>query len=372
MDTEIDDLLAELGAYLDEDGPRLSLPARAYLSPDLYELEQEVIFDRSWMMVGRSDQLAAPGDYLALTIGTDPIVVVRSSDGALRAMSSICRHRLMPVVGDGWGHVDRFTCPYHRWTYGLDGRLAHAPWMGDVTSFDRTACRLPPLAVEEWLGFVFVNPGSDTEPVASRLAGVAREVANYDLESYVRVALYDREWKANWKVLVENSSESYHNMGLHRESLDPLVPSRGTYGRQGGDWWSYHRTPRIPNTPLRTLPGLTEDDRAEAKLFRLFPTSALITAGEFVLWADFVPLAVDRTRVLTGVLFPPTRLALEEPEAFGRAHRRTLTVVEEEDRVAVERIQRAAASRHADRGSLSPKEPAVLDFYRYLARSLCG
>jgi phenylpropionate dioxygenase-like ring-hydroxylating dioxygenase large terminal subunit len=367
----IANLLSELRKYLDDDCEHISLPPQAFVSPELYELEQDAIFHRAWMVVGRSDELARSGDYLALTVASEPVVVVRGDDGILRALSPICRHRLMPVVEDGMGRVERFTCPYHLWAYGLDGMLVGAPYMYGVDGFEPSSCHLPSLSVEEWQGLVFVNLDSDAEPVARLLAGVASEVGNYGLENFVRVAHYDAEWKANWKVLVENSSESYHHMGLHRETLDPLLPSRGTYGKPGGDWWSYHRTPLANRNPVRTLETLSDDDLAEAKLFRLFPTSALLTAGEFVLWADFIPLAVDRTRVRAGVLFPPSRIPEDGYEAYTEARQQGLDAIHEEDRAGVERIHRVAGSRHAGRGWLSPKEPAVMDFYRFLARALC-
>ncbi|WP_407818213.1 aromatic ring-hydroxylating oxygenase subunit alpha, partial [Staphylococcus aureus] len=92
-------------------------------------IERDEIFGRAWMMVGRSDQLVGHGDYLALNIASEPVVVVRDREGSLHALSPICRHRLMPVVEPGSGHLERFTCPYHLWTYGLDGRLLGATFM---------------------------------------------------------------------------------------------------------------------------------------------------------------------------------------------------------------------------------------------------
>jgi nitrite reductase/ring-hydroxylating ferredoxin subunit len=104
---------------------------------------------------------AAPGDYLALEIAGEPVLVIRGHGGELRALSNVCRHRLHPLVADGAGSLPRLTCPYHRWTYRLDGQLASAPCMTDVPGFDRTAVRLPMFRVEQWLGFVFVNLDDD-------------------------------------------------------------------------------------------------------------------------------------------------------------------------------------------------------------------
>jgi phenylpropionate dioxygenase-like ring-hydroxylating dioxygenase large terminal subunit len=178
--TEFGDILDAIRDYLDADPPTLSLPPSAYTSQALWQLERERIFNRSWILVAHVDQLAETGDYVALSISGEPIVVTRAHDGRLHALSSICQHRLMPLVEPGTGRTDALTCRYHR-RYGLDGRLRGAPYMAGSKDFNPRACRLPQFAVATWNGLVWVNLDKNAEPVANHLDLAAEEFANYRL-----------------------------------------------------------------------------------------------------------------------------------------------------------------------------------------------
>jgi phenylpropionate dioxygenase-like ring-hydroxylating dioxygenase large terminal subunit len=237
-------LLAQVQACLHPTTHDLrALPPAAYVDPVFHALELEHVFRREWMCVGREDEFAATGDYLALDIAGEPVVVVRDGDGELRALSNVCRHRLHPLVGDGSGRVPRFTCPYHLWTYRLDGELTGAPTMAQTPGFDRAACALPRFRVETWLGFVFVNLDAAAQPLQPRLAGVEAVYANHGIADAVTVARYHAAWQGNWKLAVENGSESYHHIGLHGDSLEPCMPARGSFVRAVTDDWGLHVTP---------------------------------------------------------------------------------------------------------------------------------
>src|SRR5512134_3261419 len=139
------DLAAALGPL----ATASTLPPRCYVDPAVYAREVERIFRREWICVGREDEIAAPGDHFAFTLFGDPLVAVRGDDGAIRVLSRVCRHRWMPVV-EGRGNRRSFQCPYHLWTYALDGRLLGAPEMQRAEGFERASCRLPALRVETW------------------------------------------------------------------------------------------------------------------------------------------------------------------------------------------------------------------------------
>ncbi|MEU6934754.1 Rieske (2Fe-2S) protein [Streptomyces sp. NPDC046374] len=147
----------------------MSLPPAAFTSPGLWERERESVFGRSWVPVAHVDEPAEPGAYVALSVAGETVVVVRGEDGVLRGLSTVCRHRLMPVVEEGSGRTDVFTCPYHLWRYGLDGRLVGATHMKRNPAFDPRACRLPRFAVAEWRGFAFVNLNASAEPLVPQL-----------------------------------------------------------------------------------------------------------------------------------------------------------------------------------------------------------
>lgn len=125
---ELGDILTDIGDYLDDNPPALSLPPAAYTSSELWQLERERIFNRSWMLVAHVDQLAKTGDYVTVSVAGEPVMVVRDVDGQLHALSPICRHRLMLMVEPGAGRIDTLTCQYHLWRYGLDGRLRGRPY----------------------------------------------------------------------------------------------------------------------------------------------------------------------------------------------------------------------------------------------------
>ena len=158
-----DDLLASFDESVGPVDEARLLPPVLYTSPEFYEFERRAIFQRDWLCVGRTDQLAEPGDFRSISIAGEPLIAVRDSDGELRVISAVCRHRGMVIV-EGSGNCRRFTCPYHHWTYGLDGALLGTPAMDRAVSFDRSDHSLPELKVEVWQGFIMANFGHDARP----------------------------------------------------------------------------------------------------------------------------------------------------------------------------------------------------------------
>ncbi|HEX3065647.1 MAG TPA: Rieske (2Fe-2S) protein, partial [Dongiaceae bacterium] len=156
------DILAEYPGLADT--ACLSLPREAYTSPELHALEVKTIFEKSWLCVGRAEYVPNAGDYYTIDVIGEPVIIVRGKDGEVRALNAACRHRAMPVA-QGKGNTGRFTCPYHAWTYALDGRLIGAPHMEQSQVFNKEACRLPSYRLESWMGFLFVNLDDDAAPL---------------------------------------------------------------------------------------------------------------------------------------------------------------------------------------------------------------
>lgn len=366
------EIRAELRRYLDDDPPRISLPPAAYTSPPWYELERTEVFGRSWLLVAHADQLAVPGDYVALTVAGEPIVVARDTDHALHALSSVCRHRMSPVVATGAGRADAFTCPYHLWRYGLDGRLLGAPFMRGNPAFDPAGCRLPQFAVEQWNGFVYVNLDAGAEPLRPHLAGIDADLANYRLDDMVQVATWTEEWQVNWKLAVENAHENYHVMGLHPNTVALIMPRGADMDvRVDGRWALRLLSPfREPVEPQALR--LTDEQKANMYNCFVFPSGSVATFGDSVVWISFLPLAIDRTEVRGGLLMPPSLLDGIDRETLAKESEADAAVVNEEDQRGLEAVQRAVASRFAAPGHLSPKEPGVLAFYQNLARTLAA
>ncbi|SOJ54336.1 Anthranilate 1,2-dioxygenase large subunit [Mycobacterium simulans] len=368
---ELGRILTDIGCYLDDNPPALSLPPSAYTSPELWQLERERIFNRSWMLVAHVDQLAETGDYVAVSIAGERVMVVRGGDGELRAISPICRHRMMPLVETGAGRTDTLTCQYHMWRYGLDGRLRGAPHMAANKDFNPRDCRLPQFAVATWNGLVWVNLDADAEAIGAHLDLANDEFASYRLAEMVQVESWSHEWRANWKLASENGHENYHVLGLHRQTLEPLVPGGGDLDvRQYSPWALRIRVPFTFPLDVKSL-QLNEVQKSNLSVLWTFPNSALAAAGERVVWFGFIPLSIDRVQVLGGVLTTPELAA--DSAATAQTAQFVTAMINDEDRLGLEGVQVGAGSRFAERGHLSPKEqPGMLAFYRNLAEALGG
>lgn len=228
--------LAQLGASAPLERAT-SLPAECYVAPEVFAEERERIFARSWIPVAREEDLAHAGDYVTIDVAGDPVVVTRARDGALHALANVCPHRNATIV-EGAGNVPSMQCPYHRWTFRLDGRLLSAPNMDGIDDFAVADVCLPRLAVETWLGWVFVNLDQDAPPLAQQVTGLERICAQYDLASMRRVGVlhYHQTW--NWKVTLENFAESYHHAGVHGATLQPIFPGERSWAEpNGGEPW---------------------------------------------------------------------------------------------------------------------------------------
>ncbi|MFE1898931.1 aromatic ring-hydroxylating dioxygenase subunit alpha [Streptomyces yangpuensis] len=367
---EVAGLLDVLRGYLDQ-APRLSLPPRAFTSPELYELERTRVFGRSWVLVAHRDELAEPNSYVSVDIAGEQIVVTRDADGALHGMSPICRHRMMPLVEPGAaGRADSFTCPYHLWRYGLDGRLIGATHMRGNPDFDPKNCRLPAFAVEEWHGFVYVNLDASAAPLAPELKRVSGDLTNYRLDEMAQLGSWSEEWACNWKVAVENAHENYHVLGFHRETLQQSTPGGSdTDVRVDSPWALRLLVPFTEPQEAYALP-LTDAEKAHLYGIFVFPAASMAAAGEMVIWLSLIPRTIDRTLVRGGILVPRAALEGADLEEMRRQAETYAGMINKEDRVGLEAVQRAVGSRFAARGHLSPKEPGVVAFYQNLARAL--
>jgi phenylpropionate dioxygenase-like ring-hydroxylating dioxygenase large terminal subunit len=202
------------------------LPPACYTDRDFWEFEKEAIFSREWLCVGREAWAKNPGDYFTSAHMGEPIVIVRNREGVLKAMSTVCQHRAMLVV-EGRGNAKAFLCPYHHWSYSLDGELIGAPAMDKTCGFDPKKVRLGQLKLECWLGFVFVNFDLHAPPLTPRLVALTKVLERYDISNCDEPP-HGETWTKcpwNWKVHVENSNDGYHANRLHKGPVHDLCPS---------------------------------------------------------------------------------------------------------------------------------------------------
>lgn len=360
----------------------LTLPPDAYVSPDLHQLEIDRIFRKEWLCVGREEQLQCPGEYFTTEVLGEPMVIVRGADGALRALSTICRHRFMPVVS-GRGRAERFICPYHAWTYDTTGAVTAAPYMQGSKRFDRARCRLPPYRLETWYGFIFVNLDDDAAPLAPRMQSLEAAIANYGVENQRQVLPYEAEWRGNWKLSAENSMEYYHHIGLHRDSVGVQLPGTETYVcPPPADLSFTHERSRLgpqyrPGSagapghamnPVGKLDHFTTEDLETGYMVYVFPAFTMAMRPNGNNWLSFRPLGPERTFVLGGYMVSPE--LLQQTPDIVESRRELIAKVNEEDSLATTELAKAMRSSRAGRGPLSSFEGTIAQFYRYLARAL--
>jgi phenylpropionate dioxygenase-like ring-hydroxylating dioxygenase large terminal subunit len=336
-----------------EPGTGRALPAGCYTDPAFFELERERVLRPGWHAVARWDELPNPGDYRAIDVAGEGVLLVRGEDRELRAMSSICLHRAFPIAQDH-GNTKRFTCPYHRWAYDLEGRLKAAPFMEDVAGFDRDACRLPQLPLELWQGFVFVSADPNAAALGAQLKELAELLAPMNLESarHVGTTEWDSPW--NWKVMIENFMESYHHIGPHVDSLAKTYPAKGTH-----------------DLPIEGPCAVLENPAVEGAdpfwVMQIFPTTMLAQFRGDLPVTTWYEMQIDRHDHFT----LRVHNMLPEPHSENEALVEMISAVSRdvhlEDIPACEGIQRGLQSRAWQPGALSQQEATLRHFHRYLA-----
>lgn len=245
-----------------------TLPPAAYRSQAFFDLEVAEIFRKDWLCVGHVSQVATVGDYFTIELFGEPMVVVRSKEG-VRVLSTVCRHRWVPVAS-GSGHTSTFVCPFHKWTYRLDGTLIGAPLMEGV-EFDKSDCRLPEFRSEvvDELGLIFVTFSPDIEPASKRLSGLIERVQQegWKIKDEVVVGTVNMKNTYNWKIQVETYMECYHHIGGHQDTLERLMPAAGSWCEDNKGTWS------ICHASLTAdIESLSEEDKIAAA--SLAPTAA--------------------------------------------------------------------------------------------------
>jgi nitrite reductase/ring-hydroxylating ferredoxin subunit len=345
-----------------------TLPPLCYSDPLFYEFEKEAIFFHEWLCVGREAWARNPGDYFTAFQAGEPIIVARTRDGALKAMSAVCRHRAM-LVAEGHGNVRTFRCPYHHWTYALDGQLVHAPEMDKACNFSRDSFRLPQLKLEFWNGFVFVNFDPDAQPLAPRLAPLTDVLKNYHLaEADERSTPSEpRKEPWNWKVRYENSNDGYHANRLHAGPVHNCVPSALAWFPELlpdiAGYFRYNGTTHQDcsfNPTLRAMlpifPDLTIEERNRFLFMCVPPTLTFNCSSDIV---NFNLFAIDGPCEMSsrrGFLVAPG--AMREPLFEERLNTvvATNTSIVEQDRHVDKLVQIGLQSKFAIRGRYSWQE----------------
>jgi glycine betaine catabolism A len=360
-------------------GQSVMLPPAAYEDPAVFAWEQKHFFDAGWACVGFSSQLARPGDQRAESVGAGSVLLTRDEDGALHAFANTCRHRGHELLPCGQSAQNNSViCPYHSWTYSLDGGLRFAQGFKGRDGFDRSAWGLVELPVAEWHGLIFVDGSGQAPPLADALRELDELVAPYEPERLVTAGRHEYDAAANWKILTENYHECYHCPMIHPELCRVSPPKSGeNYPAQGtwvGGWMDLRDgmdTMSLDGTSLGVpLRGLDAKGLRTVIYVNIFPNILLSLHPDYVMTHRLTPLAVDRTMIECTWAFAPE--ALDKPGFDPGYAVEFWDITNQQDWHACESVQRGLSSEHARPGPLSPDEDAVYQFVTMVARGYRG
>ena len=350
-----------------------TLPPAAYLSEDIHDLETERIFRKTWFPLARLEQLAQPGDVLALDLMGQPLLLVHGVDGQVRAMSNVCLHRAAPIA-EGSGHRRLFTCPYHAWAYDTVGQLVAAPLMEGAEGFDPAACRLPQIRTEVWEGFVMVNLDQNAASFAPQVVGLTRYFANFRLSdmAIVRTLTFDSAW--NWKVLVENFMEAYHHIATHSQTFEPIYHARDSRVEDtDGPWAILHMPSSDPDAPPREhlVRGLEDWQARDLFAAVVFPHFMFAVNGDGLFWYQVFPEGAGRLTLRIHIGMPRTALDLEGFEEMADGAAAVADHIHQEDIAANDLVWRGLNAPMTGQGRLSPLERAIWQLNQWWLDRLC-
>ena len=347
-----------------------TLPGRYYTTPEILSEEAERIFRKRWICVGRVETIAQPGDYVVVEIAGESIIVLKDQSGERRAFYNVCRHRGTRLCEATHGKLsETIQCPYHAWTYALDGRLIGAPHMNEVAGFDKKEYPLHGVALAEWEGFLFVNLARDAEPLAEAFAPLVGRFAQYNLSRLRTTRRIEYDVRANWKLILQNYNECLHCPTIHPELSTKLPYTSGANDLIDGPFLGGYMEIKAPNESA-TMTGracglplgdFSDADRHRAFYYALFPTMMLSLHPDYAVFYTVWPKAPMESRVVCEWMVHPDSPAApgyniaDAEEFWDRTNRQDWHICEQS--------QLGVSSRMYQPGPYSPREsiPAAWD-----------
>ena len=362
----IDDLQANAAQPFEQ---ARAMPPSVYTDPAFLQAELSNIFSQDWFCVGRADALANEGDYLTLDLAGQPIVALRDGQGKLRAMSNVCRHRMSTLL-QGRGNIRSIVCPYHAWTYNLDGRLRGAPAMDQNTAFCKSDVVLPAVACAEWLGWLFVSLNPKARPVAQELAQVQELVGDFAMETYSETFFETHVWDTNWKILAENFMESYHLPVCHAGTIGGLSKLDEMICPPGLPAFNYHTILKDETLKIALAhPSNTKlegERRRMTYLLAIYPSLMITLTPGYFWYLSLHPHGVGQVQIAFGGGMSPDYVNDPDAQAHFAQLKTLLDEVNIEDRGCTEKVYRGLCSAMATPGHLSHLERPNYDFAQYL------
>lgn len=336
-----------------------TIPGPWYTDERIAELERQTVFSRSWQMVARAEQVAQPGQYVTAEVGGEPIVVVRGQDSKLRAFFNVCRHHAAAVMTAPCGTAQRLQCPYHGWTYGLDGSLKGVPDFDGVKNFDRANNGLMPVNVDVWEKFVFVHLDPDPPALEDFLGDMVKQFKPLRLDQLHFAGR--REWiiDCNWKVFVDNYLDGgYHVPYLHK-GLNSIL-SYADYTITNGPRYC------LQSSPIDASGGeaMTASVRqGQALYYWLYPNFMLNWYEGYLDTNLVLPLGIDKMKVIFEFYFSDVGAAAKErnDKSMNVSER-----IQDEDHSICVSVQRGLKSRAYGSGRISLRREAGENLFHKL------
>ena len=352
-----------------------AMPTSVYTSEEFLADELKLVFSQDWFCAGRASSLGKPGDYLTLELAGQPIMVVRDSENNLQAQSNVCLHRMSTLL-EGRGNTRAIVCPYHAWTYELDGRLRGAPAMTENQSFCKKDMRLPAVRCEVWLGWIMVSLNPDATPAAEQLSDVEAMIEDYDLTNYQESFFETHLWDTNWKVLAENFMESYHLPVCHSGTIGGLSKLEEMDCPPGLPAFNYHTILKDNSLKIAMAhPDNTRmqgDRRRTTYLLAIYPSLMITLTPGYFWYLSLHPQGVGKVRIMFGGGMSSEYANDPEAQEHFATLKNLLDEVNVEDRGCTEKVYRGLCSKLAVPGPLSHLERPNYDFAQYLSSRIPG
>ncbi len=354
-----------------------TLPRRYYVEPVIFAEELERIFARRWLCVGREAEIAQPGDYFLQQLGPESIIVLRDRGGALRAYYNVCRHRGTRLCEEPRGRFsETIQCPYHAWTYSLDGRLLGAPSSAEIEGFVKTDYPLHRVPIESWEGFLFISLSENPEPFSRAFEQLIGRFARFNLPTLAAARTIEYDVRANWKLLFQNYSECYHCGPVHPPLAKLTPPTSGendlTEGPFTGGFMVInegHESLTMSGRSCGLMVGeLPDEDLRRVYYYALFPNMLLSLHPDYVMFHTLWPVAPDRTRIVCSWLFHPNTLG--NPSCNPDDGIEFWDMTNRQDWHICEQSQLGVQSRAYQPGPYSKRESLSVQFDREVLKAL--
>ena len=353
-----------------------AMPKAMYTDERITSLEVEQLFLTEWICAGRSDKIPHSGDYMSFDLCHQPLILTRQDDDTIRAISNICRHRMMRLV-TGHGNAKQFTCPYHAWTYRNDGSLMAAPYMDKTACFDKGELSLPAVRCEDYQGWIYVTLNNNLPPVADMLTRLTDLTERYQMAAYQTIFHEEHIWDTNWKCLTDNFMESYHLPMAHQHTVGThFVVDETAFTHDNDDeHFTYQCFTKADGAFVGTAhpsnTHLTGKWRNVSVMPTVFPAHMYVLAPDHLWYLCLQPHGTGQVKIKYGAALAPEVLAhCDDRDQLIGAVKAFLDQVQDEDKHVVEGIYQGAKAPLSQSGPLSWLEKENHDFTRYLSKRL--